>query len=184
MSSPATAVAGRGISLRRQDRRLLDHRLQGRDLGREAAGHHLREAPVESAERLGLEEMTPRGRPPLQLDLRPEEMLDLDDPLIEKREVGHRAGRSVLEVKSDLEAPSRTISPHLKVNPIVAVVELEQHRVHPVPELRQLRWQVRPRIGHDHREEITPVETRWSIDRSACGCHGNPLALRRLRLAR
>jgi hypothetical protein len=96
-------------------------------------------------------------------------MLDLDDPLIEECEVGHGAGRSVLEMESDLDAPSRSVGPDFVVDAVVAIVELEQHRVHAVPESRQLRREVRPRICHDHREEIAPVQTGWTVARSVRG---------------
>ena len=135
-SSPRPSVSRRGVSLRWRDRGLLDHRLQDRDLGRKAAGHCLREAPVEPAELLGLKEVAPGGGPTLQLDLRSKMMFDLDDTLAEKREVGHGADRSVLEMEPNLDAPSRSIGPHFVVNPVVAVVELEQHRVHPVSKPR------------------------------------------------
>src|SRR5215213_9968240 len=133
-SSPGSALASRDVSLRRRDRSFLDHRLQDRDLGREAAGHCLREGPVEPAKLLALEEVAPRGGPTLQFDVWSQEMLDLDDALIEKREVGHGTGRAVLEMESDFDAPARSIGPHFIVNPIVAIVELEQHGVHAVPE--------------------------------------------------
>ena len=183
-SSPGSAVAGRDVSLPRWDRRLLDHWLQDRDLGRETTGHGLREASVEPAELLGLEEVTPRGGPTLQLDLRSQEMLDLDDALIEKREVGHSAGRSILEMESDLDAPAGAIGPHFIVNPIVAIVELEQHRIHAMSKLRQFRRQVRSRICRDRREEIAPIEIGWTTGRPVRGCHSIPLAIRRPRLAR
>src|SRR5215210_231456 len=111
-------------------------------------------------------------------------MLDLDDPLVEKREVGHRAGRSVLEMESDLDSPSRSIGPHLIVNPVVAIVEFEQHRVDAMTESGQLRRQGRPRIFQNHREEIAPVETGWTVYRPVRGCHRIPLVIRRPRLAR
>src|SRR5215211_3874279 len=152
-SSPAAAVARRRVALSWRDRCFLDHWLQDRDLSRETAGHRLRELPVKPAKPLGLEQMTPRDGPSFQLDLRSQEMLDFDDSLIKKREVRHRAGRSVLEVQSDLDPSSRAIGPDLVVNSVITIVELEQHRVRAMSEPRQFRRQVRPRISHDRRQE-------------------------------
>ena len=138
--------------------RLLDHRLQNRDLGREAARHHPGEATVESFEPFRLEEVAPGSGPSLQLDLGSQKMLDLDDPGIEICQVRGSARLAVLEMKTDLEPPSHAVSPDLVVDAVVSVIELEQHGVGAVPKPRKLSGQILPRIGHDRREEISPIE--------------------------
>jgi len=147
------------ISRHRWNGSLLDHRLQDGDLSRETPRDCLGEAAVESFQRFRLEEMAPGRSPSFQLDLWPEKMLDLDDPGVEVGQVRGSARLAVLEMQTDLKPPSHAVGPDLVVNPVMAVVELEQHRVGAVPKSRELGRHLLPSIGHHGVEEIAPGES-------------------------
>ena len=133
--------------------------MQNCDLGRETAGHHPGEATIKSFQPFGLEEVSPGCCPSLELDLRSQKMLDLDDSGIEIGQVRGSAGLAVLEVKADLESPSHGISPDLVVDAVVPVIELQQHGVGAVPKPHKLSGNILPRIGHDRRKKISPIES-------------------------
>ena len=52
-------------------------------------------------------------------------MLYLNDPRVEKGEVGGGARLAILEMETDLETSSQSVGPDLVMDAIVTIVELE-----------------------------------------------------------
>lgn len=132
--------------------------MQNGNLSREAARDNLSKVTVKPSQALGLVEMTPRNGPSFQFDLWSQEMFDLDDPRIEIGEVRGRTGLAILKMETNLETASQSVGPNLVVDAVVAIVELEKHRVGVMTKSRELNWHVRPHVSNDCGEKLSPIE--------------------------
>src|SRR5215217_629757 len=111
---------------------------------------------VEGSQREQVVDVTPRRRPPFELDLRPKPVLELDDAGVEVAQVGGGADRSVLEVQPDLDRPPVAIRPDLVVHPFVVEVDLQQMAVGARLEVAQPRRHVAPDTGDDTVKKRPP----------------------------
>ena len=101
-----------------------------------------------------LVEVAPRGGPSFQLDVGPQNVLDLEDMAIEVGQVRIRADRTILEMEPDAEDVLLGVAPDLVMHTRVAVIDLEQQRVRPVPKVAVRLGNVHPQPGHHLGEEV------------------------------